>query len=58
MYKVVASNRFKKDLKQMKKRQLDMDELYAVVNVISSGETLPEKYRDHDLSGNYRGFRE
>ncbi len=58
MYKVVASNRFKKDLKQMKKRQLDMDELYAVINVISSAEKLPEKYRDHDLSGNYRGFRE
>lgn len=58
MYKVVASNRFKKDLKQMKKRQLDMDELYAVINVISSTEKLPEKYRDHDLSGNYRGFRE
>ena len=51
--------RFKKDIKRLKKSgRYDMSLLEDVLNKLLSGETLPEKYHDHDLSGNWKGFRE
>ena len=58
MYRIVPSNQFKKDLKLAKKRGLDIDLLSSVVNTLAEGRKLEEKYRDHGLSGEYRGFRE
>lgn len=55
---IVASNQFKKDLKRAQKRGLKMNRLKTVVDTLAAGDTLDEKYRDHSLIGNYRGFRE
>ncbi len=35
-----------------------MDLLESVLQMLLQGETLPIKYRDHVLIGNYIGFRE
>ena len=48
----------KKDLKLAKKRGLNLDLLDSVVNTLANGEKLPDKNHDHELSGEYRGFRE
>ena len=32
--------------------------LENVIRMLADGETLPAKYRDHTLTGNYSGFRE
>lgn len=56
--RVVLSNRFKKDLKLAKKRGLDLELLNSVVTQLASGNKLDAKFRDHDLGGNYAGFRE
>ena len=58
MLNIVLSNRFKKDLKIAHKRRMDITLLNAVVDKLANGETLEAKYRDHDLKGNYAGFRE
>ena len=58
MFEIVLSNRFKKDLKLAAKRGLNLDELDAIVERLASGQTLPEKNRDHALTGDYIGFRE
>ena len=58
MYDVVASSRFKKDLKLAIKRGLDMSLLDAVVTTLQKGESLPAKNKDHALTGNYTGCRE
>ena len=58
MLKIVSSNQFKKDLKLAKKRGLDLNRLSLVINTIAAQEPLHEKYRDHNLSGRYQGFRE
>ena len=58
MLKIVSSNQFKKDLKFAKKRGLDIEKLRNVVNTLASGKPLDEKHRDHNLSGDYNGFRE
>ena len=58
MLKIVLSNRFKKDLKIAKKRGLNLELLKTVVNTLASGQKLDRQYRDHDLTGEYAGFRE
>ena len=57
-YEIRMSTSFKKDLKLAKKRGLDLSELNFVIKELASGNTLDEKYKDHALSGNWRGYRE
>lgn len=40
------------------KRGLKIEKLRDVVNSLAGQETLDEKFRDHVLTGEYRGFRE
>ena len=58
MLKIVPSNQFKKDLKLAKRRGCKIELLQEVVNTLAQEQKLDEKFRDHGLSGNYRGFRE
>ncbi len=58
MYKIVAANQFKKDLKLANKRGFNLELLNSVVSTLASGKSLDKKYRDHSLTGEYRGFRE
>ena len=58
MLNVILSNRFKKDLKTAAKRGYDLDLLDTVINTLAMQQPLPEKNRDHALSGDYIGFRE
>lgn len=57
-YEIKFTNQFKKDLKLAKKQNKDLDKLFEVVNILADGGTLDARYRDHDLSGNYKGTRE
>lgn len=57
-YKIMATGKFKKDLKLMIKRGYDMKLLDEIVTKLSKGEQLPSKNKDHNLSGNYSGKRE
>ncbi len=58
MLSIVPSNQFKSDLKLAKKRGLDLALLAIVVDTLAAQQPLDTKYRDHSLTGNYRGFRE
>ncbi len=42
----------------MKKRGLDLSLLDSVVDTLRQGRQLEEKYRDHELIGKFKGFRE
>lgn len=57
-YEIVQTGRFKKDLKLARKRGYDLSLLGVVVDMLAAGNELPEKYRDHSLSGNFFGCRE
>lgn len=57
-YEVRFTNQFKRDLKLAKKQGKDTDKLFEVVEKLALGETLEAKYKDHDLTGNYKGCRE
>ncbi len=58
MLDVVLSNSFKKDLKLAKKRGYNLNLLADTVDILMKEEPLPAKYRDHNLIGNYAGYRE
>lgn len=49
---------FKKDYKRIVKRGYDMRLLEKVIELLANQKPLPEKNRDHQLSGNYAGCRE
>ena len=57
-YKIVYTKKFEKDIKNLKKQNRDLTELFDVVNIIAKGETLDKKYRDHKLVGNFNDYRE
>lgn len=52
------STRFKKDLKKFEHKKEVLKELNEVLKLLLSKTKLPEKYKDHDLSGNYVDYRE
>lgn len=58
MYTIRPTNRFRKDLKRMQKRGYDIDLLTDVIKLLAAGKDLPDKNRDHQLSGNFSGCRE
>ena len=58
MYQVKFTSAFKKSYKRIKKRGLEMALLDEVIEKLRLGQTLEEKYRDHELKGNFVGFRE
>ena len=58
MLELILSNHFKKDLKLAKKRGYNLELLNEVVETLQKEEPLPEKNRDHSLTGDYVGFRE
>lgn len=58
MLSVKYSSKFKKDYKLIQKRKYLIKELLDVIDMLRKQLPLPEKYCDHELSGNWLGFRE
>ena len=57
-YIVKSTSQFKRDYKLAMKRGLRISLLDEVITLLSKGEELPEKYRDHALIGNWLGHME
>ena len=57
-YEIAITTQFKKDYKLIKKRGLRLEALVEVVTLLANGQALPEKNRDHALTGNWNGHRE
>ena len=58
MLEVQFTTAFKKSYKLMKKRGYDLSLLDTVVDLLAREESLPARYRDHELKGKLAGFRE
>ena len=52
------SSRFKRDYKLCKKCGRDMQKMQDILLILASGETIPEKYKDHPLKSNWKGYRD
>jgi len=55
-YSIFHTTSFKKSFKKLS--ILDQDLLLEIIAILAKGEILEEKYKDHFLSGNYKGCRE
>ncbi|MDD5955903.1 MAG: type II toxin-antitoxin system YafQ family toxin [Lachnospiraceae bacterium] len=58
MLDLIMTSQFKKDLKRIRKRGMDLSLLRNVLQTLREEKLLEEKYRDHALTGDYAGFRE
>lgn len=52
------TSQFKKDTKKAKKQYKDLNTVLEIAEVIITGQTIPVKYKDHQLNGDYVGHRE
>ena len=57
-YIVKPTTQFKKDFKLAMKRSMKIELLEEVIAMLAVGETLPDKHKDHALTGNWVGHRE
>lgn len=58
MLKIYYTAKFKKDLKKAVKQGKDIEALEKVVDTLRERKELDPKYRNHNLTGNYRGLKE
>jgi mRNA interferase YafQ len=56
MYKIFRTASFKKDYKKL--NSTDKNLLKEIIIKLANGKKLEEKYKDHNLIGNYLGCRE
>lgn len=57
-YHVRPTKKFQKDLKRVQRRGYDLSLLTEILKKLANGGSLPEKNRDHLLTGNFSGCRE
>lgn len=57
-YIVKPTTQFKKDFKLAMKHKVKIELLEEVITTLAMGEALPEKNKDHALTGNWAGHRE
>ncbi|GHV10512.1 hypothetical protein FACS189491_00090 [Spirochaetia bacterium] len=50
------TNQFKKDLKLMGKRHKNIDAILEIIALLIWDDPLPERCREHNLSGGYDGL--
>ncbi len=55
---IYYTTQFKRDYKRLKKQRKNLDQLKVVIDKLAAGEKLEPKYRDHGLSGNWKGHRD
>jgi mRNA interferase YafQ len=58
LYEVKQTTQFKRDYRLAKKRGQRVDLLQEIIHLLADGKPLPEKNRDHPLTGDWKGFRE
>ena len=57
-YSIERTNQFKKDFKLAEKQGLDLNLLKEIIFKLANGEKLSDKHKDHELKGEYKGYRE
>ena len=58
MLTLETTSQFRRDYRRAKKRGYDMALLKTVVDALLSGQTLDARYRDHQLTGRLKDYRE
>ena len=54
MLELRYTNQMKRDLRHVSKRGKNVKKLKAIMDLLQAAKSLPEKYRNHKLSGDYK----
>ncbi len=54
----IFENTFKKDIKRLQRRGKNMDKIKVVIDKLLNNQKLENKYKDHALIGNWKGYRD
>ena len=52
------STKFRRDVKRQLRTGVDLSRLEAVIEILVVQQPLEDRYRDHPLIGNWKGYRE
>lgn len=55
-YDIFRTASFKNGFKKLSQKH--QEEVFVVIELLANGDVLPQKYKDHSLSGNYKGCKE
>lgn len=59
MKPIVQTSQFKQDLKKVKYAgRYAIDDLLVIVDLLARNQPLPEKHREHNLGGNWKGYKD
>jgi len=58
MYQVNYTTRMRRDIRRMKRRGKNLSKLFSFLDLLKTGEPLPEIYQDHQLKGDLDDLRE
>ena len=58
MLEVRDKKQFRKDYKKLKSSDKDLSKLADIIGLLQEGKELPGNARDHDLIGEFEGYRE
>jgi mRNA interferase YafQ len=58
MYEFHLATKFKRDVKKCQRQNKDMSKFKTITELLELGQPLPYHNRDHELTGNWKGYRE
>jgi mRNA interferase YafQ len=53
-----SAKSFRRSVRKVAKRSCDIAKLEVTIDLLASGKPMPPEYNDHNLAGNYKGYRE
>lgn len=56
--KIKTSSQFRKDIKRLIKRGFDISLIEKAIEILETGNPLPEEYNSHPLKGEWKGCYE
>ena len=58
MKTLIIENQFRKDLKSIRKRGVDLSKLETLIPLLQNDEPIPPRHRPHKLAGEWKGVWE
>ncbi len=55
---LIYTTQFKRDYKRVKKQKKELNKLKVLIGKLVSGKKLELNYKDHQLSGEFKGYRD
>ena len=58
MLEPIRASQFRRDLRKAQRQGKDLELLKTIIQTLAEEKPLEDRYRDHELTGTWRGYRE